>query len=682
MYVLKKNMSVTMRAILQLFLIGQILFICESLYGQNFILPPLPEVTQDKEAPVPAALGLPDLPALEEEDLGFPRLESLPSAPAEETSVPPRGVLFIRNKAFYRDFLGLGARSHLDKTTHDAVTGPGEEPVSTELSPENVKIEGSLVEDLPSVPETEDKTVEPSVKKNNMEVRKESASEIKLPDMPDILDASGVSDIPDYLPGISEAATERAESERPEPQDIEDILFGDDHEEKREESVKEISVGEEKTAEEELFGESEQTTLDETFSDKNITERSVPSEIPHLAPKDSEGTGDTGNLSEKSEKIRVSETKKTDVQGNVPHGTRRKQDSYTRLEPYLRKIAPRGVNPSSLEPVPITTEVTELLARIRRTHDMYKMISLSTEENRPGEVMNYVLAFGCTSEIYYGYREENRYVNALGAICWNIPMSGRVALSEHHGKLLPRIGYGTQMYSGQLLATFALSRVPCTYRFPANREVPSTGFSVTDLIEFQMQQCREGDDMSWVLIGLAYYLKHNAQWKTGEGEIWNLERILRSELKREVNLSTSSATNRLLGLSYAVRMRKLQSAPYSEAYAATEKYLATMRQFTFSLQNHYGCWHPQIFQMKGTSTDWPGMQCAAGHIMRWVVLDTSRDQLGDVRIITALDVIERLLYYHLSHWDPATASPRDVEGIMAGLQALSLYEQRMRRGVK
>lgn len=374
-----------------------------------------------------------------------------------------------------------------------------------------------------------------------------------------------------------------------------------------------------------------------------------------------------------------------------------------------------------------TPEEKALQQKILHTLKVYDRISLCTEENRPLDVISYIIPYGCDASIFFGCREAEERVNAIGALCWNVPMGNESAFTDSTSRLMPRLGYGIQQYSGQLLAALAIARVPRDYRFPAGwasaeentenaadeesgennesagntenikdaekmqdqkspdfsgkRKTPrgKKRFEVKNLVEFEQKNCREGNDLSLTLIALSYYLPTDAKWENNEGEIWTLERIVKNELERPMSAGKSAATNQLLGLLCAIRCRNIRTknTPLTGEYARAEEYMQKFRVFTLDLQNELDVWHPDFFQKKGSTPTQPTeMLIASGHILRWLVTATPKKELSDPRIFRAVSRVNALLEYELTKWNPSSASSTEIEGVMTALHALVVYEKR------
>ncbi|MBQ9456131.1 MAG: hypothetical protein IJU53_10740 [Thermoguttaceae bacterium] len=349
-----------------------------------------------------------------------------------------------------------------------------------------------------------------------------------------------------------------------------------------------------------------------------------------------------------------------------------------------------------------TEEMEDLRGKIQTILKTYQHIGLSTAENSPNDIIFYVMPYGCEAEIFLGHREDNTRINAIGALCWNIPMKDSVAFTGSTEKLMPRLGYGIQQYSGQLLAAMAIARVPIDYRFPAggaktsdsgtkkepemdvetnSPEIPKgkKNFEIRNLVEFEQKNCRWGRDLSLTLIGLSYYLEPDAEWEANDGEKWTLERIVKNELDRDAKLDDSSAVNQLLGLLCAIRCRKMKlgDEAITGEYKRADNFMESYKKFVLDLQNEIGVWHPKYFEMKGVTPNQPTeMLEASGHILRWLVAVTPKRELKDERIFKAVKIVAELLEYQLTYWDPGNASGKELEGVMAALHALAIYEKR------
>ena len=471
------------------------------------------------------------------------------------------------------------------------------------------------------------------------------------------------------------------------------------NEEEEEFKKEEVAVDEREDETDDIFSEYYEKEEAETFpGDSPKTVEIVKSGMPDLPglkedtktaeeispAKGPDKTQETVDIF--TEKKLVLETKKT-AKPDEKNVTEKKNTGTSGKT----SLPPPAVSKSPRKHPPLTETEKELAARVQRTLEVYRKISMATGENSPSDIMLFVIPYGCKATVYQGFRESEKPINAVGALCWNMPMRQQVVFNPAGKELMPNVGYGIQRYPGQLLATFALSRVSVDYEFPARSSAderaaakkagqapPRTIYSVNDLVELEKKRCRTKTDLSFALIGLSYYLDPDVVWEDRDGRLWTLEKMVYYELKRKPNTGSAEITNQLLGLTCALRCRKQKSnEPLSPIYQAAEKYLAEYRAFALRNQNAWHCWHPSYFEYRGVSTRRRSeMLFASANIMRWLVLDTPTEELSSPEMIRGIDILERLTFDHVRRWDPAGASAKEVEGVSAALHALMIYQKR------
>ena len=106
---------------------------------------------------------------------------------------------------------------------------------------------------------------------------------------------------------------------------------------------------------------------------------------------------------------------------------------------------------------------------------------LSTDSHHGGDVLAVCRAFGCQTEVIRG----GQRVNAVTCLCWNYPCGGFEPLVISDGRIAARVGYGRQGRPGQLLAVFALGRVPGNYPIRVGDDVRT----VMDLVAGEQRTC-------------------------------------------------------------------------------------------------------------------------------------------------------------------------------------------------
>jgi len=330
--------------------------------------------------------------------------------------------------------------------------------------------------------------------------------------------------------------------------------------------------------------------------------------------------------------------------------------------------------PPAAAPAPLSPTTLGLRDRARRVSDLYYRQAFNTRDNTPSEIMNFCLAFGSNAEVGYQGPPAAR-VNGIGCLCWNMPCAGYTLLQLDENRVMARLGYGLQEHPSQLLALLAQARVPADYeiRVGQNRR------TVADLVESEELTCRPGGDLSLKLLALSHYVADGATWQDNLGQTWSVQRLLEHELERSVSQADSKATNRLMGISYAVRRRTARKAPLDGPYARAQKHLAECQDYALKLQNADGSWHPAFLALKGTSADVPGTIRSTGHILEWLVFSLPEERLEEPRIVKSLGYLAALLETRQAGANLASLPPRQIEGIMHAVHALRIYDQRVSR---
>jgi hypothetical protein len=339
----------------------------------------------------------------------------------------------------------------------------------------------------------------------------------------------------------------------------------------------------------------------------------------------------------------------------------------------------QGETPSAVEdeaqaeaPAALSPEMAALRKGVRKALAVMQSQPFNTRDNTPGEIAHFCLVSGCDAEIGHG-GPTGKKVNALGCLCWDFPCAGLRLLRAGDGRFMARIGYGLQSHPAEFLALLAQSAVPDDYEV----RVGELSGTVADLVEYEKLHCRSGRDLSFALIGLMHYLKHDEAWKDDLGEDWSVERMIREELTRSSTLSGSELTHCLMGLSYAVDRRTKRELPLEGPFRSAQEYVDKFQKHALECQNPDGSWHPSFFDRQGTSTDVMGVVRSTGHILRWLVFSLPEDQLDDARVVRSITYVASLLGNQRSSWNVAAMSPRDIDAVMHAAHALAVYDRRV-----
>ena len=280
----------------------------------------------------------------------------------------------------------------------------------------------------------------------------------------------------------------------------------------------------------------------------------------------------------------------------------------------------------------------------------------------PWAVMHTILPYGVETEIIAG----NRPVNAIGWMCYNGVCKTQRMFQPTNTGFRTNVGPGVQGHEGQFLAVLAQSSVPRDFPLLVGK----TQYTVNDLIRYEMVTCREKSELTFKLIGLSHYLQPRQTWRDNRGQTWNLEKLVREELEQPVIGAACGGTHRLMGLSYALSMRRRYQEPITGHWSRADVYVRDFIQYAWSMQNPDGSFSTDWFEGRANEPDMERKVQTSGHILEWLIFTLPAEDLNDPRITRGIEFLLSQIYDHREHDWPI--GPRGHS-----LRALALYNKRV-----
>ncbi len=276
---------------------------------------------------------------------------------------------------------------------------------------------------------------------------------------------------------------------------------------------------------------------------------------------------------------------------------------------------------------PLTPELVRLRNQLRKVLANYYPKHLNTREHSCWEVMHGIIAYGVDAKLFRN-GPAGQPVNAIGWACYNQPCNNEALFYLDRGKLVARKGPGLQGHAGQFLAIVAQSHVPKD--FPM--KVSGKEFTIADLIEHEKADCRDGEELTFKLIGLSHYLDSDETWTTPDGQTWSIPRLIREELKQPIRGAACGGTHRLMGHSYAVYKRKQRGLEITGQFARAEKFIADYHRYAWSLQNSDGSFSTNWFKGREAKPDIDRRLKTSGHILEWMAFSLPESELRGPRM--------------------------------------------------
>lgn len=331
-------------------------------------------------------------------------------------------------------------------------------------------------------------------------------------------------------------------------------------------------------------------------------------------------------------------------------------------EAVTETTGPRRSEPVTPKPV-LSDTIMKMQAPIAQCLQYYYRRPENARERTPWGMLHAILPFGIDSQVDTGRQRHN----AIAWLAGNNPGRNlKIFAVTPQGQLIAREGVGLQGHQAQVLAIFAQAGVPLEYPLI----VSGRRFSVESLVRSEMAACKSGNELTFTLIGLSNYLPTDTRWKAADGQVWDFERLLREELSQPVIGAACGGTHRLMGLSFALKQRKLEGLPITGQWARVDTYINDFIQYAWELQNRDGSFSTNWFEGREDRNDPDRKLQTTGHILEWLVYTLPADELTDPRVTRSISFVANSLIRRKSE-------KLDVGPKGHALRAISLYHTKM-----
>lgn len=279
-------------------------------------------------------------------------------------------------------------------------------------------------------------------------------------------------------------------------------------------------------------------------------------------------------------------------------------------------------------------------------------------------MMHSIMVFDKDTEII---DRQKRY-NAVAWMAGNNPCRNQILFSEDEHGIAVRTGPGLQGHQGQLLAIFGQIDVPVQYPVYAGKKQ----FTVRDILQREMEDCKTGNELTFTLIGLAHYADSDSSWIARDGESWNVERVIREELKQPIVGAACGGTHRLMGFGHALRRRRAEGKPITGEWDRADRFIKDFVDYTWTLQNRDGSMSTAWFEHREDNGKVDRKIQTTGHMLEMLMVVTPDDQLQSPQLLRTAEFLANTMYSERGHdWE---VGPKGH-----ALRSLAMYYQRVFR---
>jgi len=335
-----------------------------------------------------------------------------------------------------------------------------------------------------------------------------------------------------------------------------------------------------------------------------------------------------------------------------------------------RPVVERGKE-SRLEPIlPPSSEVQQRLDATLQ--DTFGHRRLSIEEHAAWQILHGVLAY----QREFLVAQDGELVSAVEYLLSGGEMRGwdvgpGIELQDGRRGLLAALDLGSKVGQGhhdQWLANLAQCDLQPTQEIRVGDET----YTMADFVQqAQWDVPRNVErEYSWTLIGLTTYLPTDATWTAQDGQLWSIERLLEIELQHDLDRSPCGGTHRLIGMTMALNRHLASEGTLSGVWQQADDTIQRAIEQARLLQNADGSFSTNYFARPGTSPDLAQNLGATGHVLEFLTLAMTDEQLRE-------PWVQRAALYQCGLLDSTRDLPLECGALYHAVHGLVLYRERL-----
>jgi hypothetical protein len=225
-----------------------------------------------------------------------------------------------------------------------------------------------------------------------------------------------------------------------------------------------------------------------------------------------------------------------------------------------------------------------------------------------------------------------------------------------------------QGHADQWLAVLAQCELPPDQTI----EVGNQSFTMADFVaQVQWDVPRNVErEYSWTLIGLTTYLPTSVSWTAEDGGTWSIERLMEVELEQELATSACGGTHRLIGISMALNRHLAQGGALEGVWAEADRKIQRATENARQLQNPDGSFSTHYFERPGMSPDLAQNLGTTGHILEFLTLSLTDEQLRE-------PWVQRAVVHMCELFETTRELPLECGALYHAAHGLALYRDRL-----
>lgn len=233
-------------------------------------------------------------------------------------------------------------------------------------------------------------------------------------------------------------------------------------------------------------------------------------------------------------------------------------------------------------------------------------------------------------------------INAVDYICGGGAIRGMEFTPTPHG-LDVRSGpqFVGQGHQDQFVAEMAQWGMPPDRPF----RVYGKDYTFLDFVRHTQMRARvtAGQELDWAVLVIGQYFGTDAAWTNAAGERLRLEDLVRYELDQPMDTAACGGTHRLFGLSWVYHLHRRRGGPAEGVWREVAERTARYRELAQRYQNPDGSFSTSFFRSPGNAADGQLRINTTGHILEWLALSLSDDELREPWVENAASALALLI---------------------------------------
>jgi hypothetical protein len=245
-------------------------------------------------------------------------------------------------------------------------------------------------------------------------------------------------------------------------------------------------------------------------------------------------------------------------------------------------------------------------------------------------VFHAILGLGLENTMLKDPKTKERF-NAIDYICAGNEIRGLEFVPTKDGldvttaNVRPDMQFIAQGHQDQFIAEMAQWGMKLDRKF----KVQGHDYTFEDFIRQSRARASitKNQELSWAIIIIGQYYGTNHAWVNNANESLRYEQVVRYELDQSVTEAACGGTHRLFGLTWAYHLHLKNGGKKEGVWLDVARKIAEYQQIAKKLQNPDGTFSTDYFKGPGRAPDTEARISTTGHILEWLALAMTDDEL-------------------------------------------------------